>query len=178
MSGFVNSKTDGINTAYVAQKATEGTTKFNEALGDAPYTVDLQGEKIVVTKGQGSARLNERDLYNRMVSALENGQKQLQFESLMTEPVMPDFDSIYQELAVEPVEARFSDDGRFTIYPETIGCSFDVEGAKAAWEAAETAETIEIPLRETVPAVTAASLEATLFRDLLGACTTNYWNSH
>ena len=177
MSGFVNSKTDGINTAYVAQKATEVTTGFNEALGDAPYTVDLQGEKIVVTKGQGSARLNERDLYNRMVSALENGQKQLQFESLMTEPVMPDFDSIYQELAVEPVEARFSDDGRFTIYPETIGCWFDTEAAKAAWLSAGVAETIVVPIQVTVPAVTAASLEATLYHDLLGAMTTRYTNS-
>ena len=177
MHGIVISENTEIKTDYVAGKATEVVDRFNEALGDAPYTVDIPGEKITVTKGQGSARLNERELYNRIVSTLESGQKELNFTSLMSEPVMPDFDAIYADLAVEPVEARFSDDGRFTIYPETIGCSFDVEGAKAAWEAAETAETIEIPLRETVPAVTAASLEATLFRDLLGTMTTKYTNS-
>ena len=177
MHGFVINENTTIRTDYVTEKATEVVNKFNEALGDTPYTVDIPGEKIIVTKGQGSARLNERELYNRMVSALENGQKELNFTSLMSEPVMPDFDAIYADLAVEPVEARFSDDGRFTIYPETIGCWFDVEGAKAAWQAAETSETIEIPIRETVPAVTAASLEATLYRDLLGAMTTKYTNS-
>ena len=177
MHGMVISEETAIRTDYVAEKATEVVNRFNEGLGDTPYTVDIPGETITVTKGQGSARLNERELYNRMISALENGQKELNFTSLMSEPIMPDFDALYTELAVEPVEARFSDDGRFTIYPETIGCWFDVEGAKATWLAAETGETFRIPVRETVPAVTAASLEATLFRDLLGAMTTKYTNS-
>ena len=177
MHGMVISEETAIRTDYVAEKATEVVNQFNEALGDTPYTVDIPGEKITVTKGQGSARLNERELYNSIVFALENGQKELNFTSLMSEPAMPDFDALYAELAVEPVEARFSDDGRFTIYPETVGCWFDVEGAKAIWQAAETGETVEIPVREEIPAVTAASLEATLFHDLLGAMTTKYTNS-
>ena len=177
MHGVVISEEKELNTQYVVEKATEVADGFSRALGDVPYTIDTQGGKITVIKGQGSARLNERLLYNRISDALESGEKELDFYELMSEPVMPDFDAIFTELSAEPVEARFSDDGKFTITPETVGVYFNVDLAKAAWEAARTAETIEIPIEVTVPAVTAASLEATLYRDLLGAMTTKYTNS-
>ena len=173
----ISSKPEDMNTSYVAEKATEVVQQFDASLGDTEYTVDIPGEQITGIKGQGSAKLNERDLYNSMILALENGQTELNFTSLLVEPRMPDFDALFAEIHVDPKEAYFSDDGRFTITPEIVGCTFDVEGAKAAWQAVAVGETFTCPMSVTVPAVTEASLQSTLFRDLLGAMTTKYTNS-
>ena len=86
-------------------------------------------------------------------------------------PREPDFEAMYEELHTEPVDS--------TVDPETyqatdsvVGVDFDVEQAKAAYQSAAEGETVSIPFTLTQPKETKESLQAKLFRDLLGSGTT------
>lgn len=173
----VNRKGTVINTAYLTECVTEIETKLTAALGDQPYIVDTDAQTLVIPKGQGSMRLDVKGLYDSVLSALTGGATEVTFSSLSKDPVMPDLDAIYTSLAAEPENARYTDDGRFEVIKETVGCKFDVAAAKQAWEAAQPAENVIIPLDVTWPEVTAEYLESQLYRDLLGAMTTKYSNS-
>ena len=87
----------------------------------------------------------------------------------------PDLEELHASLAAEPVNARF--DENYAVQPEKPGCSFDLEAAKALLEEAEPGDTVRIPLVLTPPEVTAAELEARLFRDLLAAIDTPLTNN-
>nr|MCR5089182.1 VanW family protein [Oscillospiraceae bacterium] len=71
----------------------------------------------------------------------------------------------------------FTDDGRFEVIDEVVGCSFDIAAAVQLWEATAPAEEVSVPMEVTWPSVTGKQLRDSLFHDLLGACTTNYYNS-
>ena len=128
-------------------------------------------------KGWGQLELDQNALCDAIIAALKEGRIELSYTDLAQELTCPDFQAIYTELKKEPQDARFTDDGLFNVVDEIVGCSFDVAAAEQLWEAAAPAERIEIPMEVTWPAVTGEALRSTLFHDLLGACTTNYWNS-
>lgn len=89
---------------------------------------------------------------------------------------MPDFEELYRELAVEPVDAYFTE--TFEVVPEVVGCAFGVEQAAELWKAAKVGEQVVVPLTLTPPETTAADLQALLFRDVLGAQATSYaWST-
>ena len=173
----VNEKAAEMNGAFIQQKAFELNEALAEYLGDEAYSVDIPGEKLLVRKGQGTASLDTRELAVSIADALAAGQTELYFGTLSSYAEMPDFDALFTELSAEPENARYSDDGKFTVLPETDGVWFDTAAAKAAWEAAEVGETVTVPVRVTYPEVTAEALRSRLFHDMLGAQTTKYTNS-
>ena len=59
-----------------------------------------------------------------------------------------------------------------SIVPEQVSAEFDAEAAQAAMDAAEPGTVVTVPAQTQLPTVTAEDLEALLFRDLLGECTT------
>ena len=79
---------------------------------------------------------------------------------------------IYDQVAGEMKNAGY-DSTTDSITPEQVGAEFDVKAAQAALDAAEPGETVKIAAEIQFPAVTAADLEAVLFRDVLGEYTTN-----
>ena len=111
------------------------------------------------------------------MTALQNGETELHFSQLFGGLLCPDFNAIHTALLQEPRDAQFTDDGRFEVIDEVVGCSFDVDAAQQLWGAAEPAAEVRIPMSVTWPAVTGQQLRDSLFHDLLGACTTSYWNS-
>ena len=173
----VNGKAAEMNGAFIQQKTFELNEALTEFLGEEAYTVDIPGEKLLVLKGQGSASLDTRELAAAITDALAAGKTELYFSTLSSYAEMPDFDALFTELSAEPENARYSDDGKFTVLPETDGVWFDTAAAKAAWEAAEVGETITVPIQVTYPEVTAEALQSRLFHDMLGAQTTRYTNS-
>ena len=78
---------------------------------------------------------------------------------------------IHDDCAGEAKNATY-DTATDSIVPEQISAEFDVEEAQAAMDTAQPGETVTIPAQTQLPAVTAEDLEALLFRDLLGECTT------
>ena len=82
---------------------------------------------------------------------------------------------MYKELAVEPVNAYYTD--TFDVVDEVVGCS-NTDTARKLWENAGLAEEVKIPLEISYPEYTAEELRAALFRDRLGSQTTLYtWST-
>ena len=163
--------------AYLLSLIEENQAAVTELLGETEYVPEYEEGRLALVKGWGQLELDREALCDAIIEALKEGRTELSFTGLAKDLTSPDFQAIYTELKKEPQDARFTDDGRFDVIDETVGCSFDVAAAKQMWEAAAPAETIEIPMEVTWPDVTAEYLRSTLFHDLLGACTTNYWNS-
>lgn len=163
--------------AYLSERIAQNRADIEAVLGDSEYTPDYEGEKLVLMKGWGQLQLDEDGLTEAIIAALQAGQTELSYGQLTQEPAMPNFDAIHTDLLKEPRDAKFTDDGHFDVIDEVVGCRFDVENAKALWEAAAPAAEVDIPMSVTWPAVTGQQLRDSLFHDLLGTCTTNYWNS-
>lgn len=154
----------------------EGLTQLRRKLAKSTITADLPGGKLLVLKGAGGVELDTDALYDALCSALREGKASLVFDKLKQEPAMPDFEKLYRDLSHEPANAYFRED--FSVEPEVVGCSFGVEQAVALWKQAAVGEQIVIPLNLSQPEVTAAELEAMLYRDVLGTQTTSYaWSS-
>ena len=162
---------------YLAECIAHNRADLEALLGDAEYTPDYEGEKLVMRKGWGQLQLDEEGLTGVIIAALQAGETELNYDTLAADLILPDFDAIHAELLKEPRDASFTDDNRFDIIDEVVGCRFDVQQAKELWEAAAPTDEVDVPMSVTWPAVTGQQLRDSLFHDLLGTCTTNYWNS-
>ena len=163
--------------AYLSSLIAQNQADLDALLGEAEYVPDYEGETLVFMKGQGQLKLDEEGLTQAIIAALQAGEHSLSYDTLAAELTAPDFDAIHAELLKEPRDAAFTDDGKFDVIDEVVGCRFDVEQARSLWEAAAPAEEVDVPMSVTWPAVTGQSLRDSLFHDLLGECVTNYWNS-
>ena len=162
---------------YIRSCIAQNRAEIDALLGDAEYIPAYEEEQLILRKGWGQLKLDEDALEAAIVSALQNGETSLSFSQLIGGLLCPDFQAIHTALLQEPRDAAFTDDGRFEVIDEVIGCSFDVDQAQQLWAAAEPAGEVRIPMTVTWPSVTGEKLRNSLFHDLLGACTTSYWNS-
>ncbi len=162
---------------YIRSCIAQNRTDIEALLGDEEYTPAYEQEELILCKGWGQLKLDEAELEEAIVSALRNGETELSFSQLKGGLLCPNFEVIHTALQQEPKDASFSDDGRFEVIDEVVGCSFDVAQAQQLWSDAKPADEVHIPMTVTWPAVTGEQLRSSLFRDLLGACTTSYWSS-
>ena len=89
-----------------------------------------------------------------------------------------EIDRAQLELALppQPENARY-DKGRETVLEGRPGVRVDGAALAAAMEAQEAGEVLRFPVEVAEPELTAEELEALLFRDTLGACTTTVTGS-
>ena len=184
IGGLMGTQTDvaleypRLDEAYVRQETAKAVQEFDGLVaGSGKAEVDLEQRVIHCVKGAGELSLNADAVAAGVSNALLDGQRSFRYEQIDGTPTMPDFDALYTELNVEPVDAYFVDDGSFTVVDEVVGCSFDVSAAKQAWEQAGLMEEVRVPLVITEPAVTGEALRSLLFRDLLGYQTTVFASS-
>ena len=149
---------------------------------EAAYQLD--GEALVMTKGRTGQAIDRSQVQDSLWSAVEGAMEQ-KFSGMEgvvevknplipqeTPPQEPDFQAIHDAVAVEPQNAQYvRETGEVTGH--VVGVDFDVEALKAAYGQAGEGETFSIPVTLTQPEETKQSLEAKLFRDLLGEGTTN-----
>jgi len=172
----INEHSRILNEEYILDRIAEGMRKFDAATGDGTYTVDKEKQELRFMKGGGQMKVNEQALYDAVCSALIRRDRLLDRSSLDAQPAMPDFQAIYNELAVEPKNAEYTEN--FEVIEEVVGCTFDIEAAKQIWEETEAAKYVRIPLIITQPEITAEELNSRLFRDRLGIQTTLYTYSN
>ena len=182
--GSLTGKTDvalefpALDQNYVREETEKAAGMFAvKVSGSGEPEVDLDNAVIRAVKGAGELSLNTDAVVAGLSAALLDGQRSYSYEQIDGTPTMPDFDRLFTELDVEPQDAYFADDGSFTVIDDVVGCTFDVTGAKDAWQRAGLMETVEIPLTITEPAVTGESLRGLLFRDVLGYQTTTFASS-
>ena len=165
-----------LDEAYIRAKMDEGILRMDQNLSRAPYVADPESGKLVVLKGAGGIELDTDALYSAIAAALKAGETELRFDALKTQPAAPDFAAILEQLTVEPEDAYFNED--FTITPEVTGCRFDPAVAERLWNETPVGEQAVIPLELLMPEITQKSLEAMLYRDVLGTMTTSYaWST-
>ena len=144
----------------------------------------LEGDALVMTKGRTGQAIDRSQVRDSLWSAVEEAMEQkfggaegaVEVENPLmpqeTPPQEPDFQAIHGAVAVEPQSAQY-DRETGAVTDHVVGVDFDVEALKAAYEQAGEGETFSIPVTLTQPEETKQSLEAKLFRDLLGEGTTN-----
>lgn len=164
-----------LDKSYIQSCIDQGILSLSTALNKTPYTADPESAKLVLFKGAGGVELDTDALYDAIATALRAGEKTMSFEKLKSEPPMPNFEQIYDQVCVEAQSAYYSES--FEVVPEVVGVSFGIEDAVQRWKAAKVAEEVVVPLEITQPLYTAEQLKGLLFRDLLGAQMTYYSGS-
>lgn len=90
----------------------------------------------------------------------------------------PDLEAIYQEIYAVPEDATY-DGVTYEITPHVTGVSFDIAEVRAELKTAAAAgeRNVRVETVLTQPELTTQELEDTLFRDVLGTCTTRVGGS-
>ena len=167
-----------LSTDYINAQIDAGIDKLNSTFGKSDYVIDKENSVLKMIKGAGGFEFDKAALADRIAEALEQGVTEISYDTLVSESPMPDFEAIHAELAREPVNAYFSEDNTFTVIEEVVGCEFSVSEAQSLWSATAYATEVVIPMEMTYPEITAESLNALLYRDVLGERTTYFPNSN
>ncbi len=173
----INSLHQQANSAYVKECIAGGIAQINEYLGEAEYIVDYENAQMRLMKGWGQLKFDEQLFADAITAALQDGKSALSYSALSATLVSPDFEAIHEELNKEVVNASYTEDGKFDVIDEVVGCDFDVQQAQQLWLEANPGDEVIIPLDVTWPEITGEYLRSQLYRDLLGAVTTKYPNS-
>lgn len=168
----VSEKSIQIDGQYVRERAQKGLEKLAVKTADNGNEIDAKKEVLRMVKGAGKIDINIDSLCAEITRALSARETLLEYGNIEGSLEMPDFDALYKELSIEPKDAYFEDN--FEVVDEVVGCTFDIAQAKALWEAAAPAETIEIPLDIDYPEKTGELLRSMLYGDKLGSQTTYY----
>lgn len=143
-------------------------------LGDEDDT--LNSMTLVVTLGTPAYGLDVQGLYQQILDGYSTCTFTVTGQCTIIQPEIPDLNAIYSQYAIVPVDAVM-DMKTFEITPETYGYGFDLEDARAQLSSAEYGHTLSFPFERIAPEVTFESLNAILYRDVLGSCKTPYSGS-
>ena len=174
----VNSASIVYNEEYIRTQCEKGIKSLEEELGDGSYEIDKENSLLCMVKGAGELKFDLADMTAVIIDALGDGKTEMDYDYITSTPKMPDFQKIHDDLAAEPADAYFSDDGKFTVIDDVEGCDFDVTEAETIWKAVEPAADVEIPIKLTFPEVTGDYLRSLLYRDVLGTMTTYFPKSN
>ena len=166
-----------IDVEYLDGLIDDCIARVQSNMGNEDYTVDLNAGTITLVKGRNQLNFDRDDFRSTVITALRFGQSEMYYNRLVNQITPPDFDAIHTALWKEPRDAYYIDEVSYTVADEVVGCDFDVNDARARWDAANPGDTVVIPLTITRPQVTGESLRSQLFHDLLGACLTKFPNS-
>ena len=174
----VNSASIVYNEEYIRTQCEKGIKSLEEELGDGSYEIDKENSLLCMVKGADELKFDLADMTAVIIDALGDGKTEIDYNYITSTPKMPDFQKIHDNLAAEPADAYFSDDGKFTVIDDVEGCDFDVTEAETIWKDAEPAADVEIPIKLTFPEVTGDYLRSLLYRDVLGTMTTYFPKSN
>ena len=171
VKAFLGGKTE-ISPAITYDKNTLNTAidemaeRFNTDHTDASY--ELTSEGLYATKERHGRTLDRDALAELLLTAqdtVEAPWKKDPAQSL-------DLQSMADTLSAEPLPARY-DITLGKVVDGQIGVAIDVEAAQYVLDAAAEGERVQLPAEVTYPEMTAAEMEAVLFRDLLATTSTN-----
>ena len=165
-----------VDADYVRGRVTEAVQQVNADLMGSG--LEIGETEITVIKGARSIIVDETEVYNMMMSALESGEfGELTYTPQNTgEPSDIDIDSIHDTVYTEPKNAEYDPETQ-SAGEDVKGVDFDVEAAKAAWDSAAVGDKVVIPLIITEPDITQEELNERLFSDVLAEKSTSFYGS-
>ena len=156
----VTGETPDLNLTY--KKAMEQTSTAHK--------------QLTIVMGTPERSLNTEALMEQILAAYyANDLSPIDFAYDVTLPQAPDLDTAWTANHIAPVDAVL-DETDYSISHEVLGYGFDLEAAKALVAAAGEGETITVSFAYVPAAVTFESIDATLFKDVLGSVSTNHTN--
>lgn len=156
----VTGETPDLNLTY--QKAMEQTATAHK--------------QLTIVMGTPERSLNTEALMEQILAAYyANDLSPIDFAYDVTLPQTPDIDTAWTANYIAPVDAVL-DETDYSISHEVLGYGFDLEAAKALVAAAGEGETVTVSFAYVPAAVTWESIDATLFKDVLGSVSTNHTN--
>ncbi|MDF2838500.1 MAG: hypothetical protein K0S60_203 [Evtepia sp.] len=147
-------------------------------------TAAIVDDKLELTKGVPGREVDKEALKQKLFTLFAEGKtvtdndETPQFTVPLVEKLPADMDlqAVYNQYHAEPQDASVNEaTGEFTM--EKVGVSFDAAAAQTQFNALDWGERCEVPLVLTEPKVKLTDLESFLFKDVLGACTTNIGGS-
>ena len=139
----------------------------------------LEGDKLVLRKGTTGRVVDTDSLlselearFGLLLSGSGENYPPIEAKVSTEAPAEPDFNAIRDQVRVEAADA-YLDQDTYEIVPSVTGVDFDPAAAKAALDGAAEGEEVSFPVELTQPAITTESLEANLFKDVLGYGTTH-----
>lgn len=174
LTGLLGGRTSSDLVVYynddtLRQTAAEMAALFDREQIDGSY--ELTEDGIYAVKPAEGRTLDQPALI-RAITALDGGAgtADAPFEAVPGREL--DLEAIALELNAEPSPARY-DIPTGKVVEGRIGVSLDPQAAAFALDAAAPGERLLLPADVTYPSMTAAELEAVLFRDVLGSASTH-----
>jgi hypothetical protein len=155
---------------YVRSVVSEAAQQIDQALRQPECRVTAT--ELVVTKGITGLTVDQDALYEQVTAALSNAN----FSDIQISPAVhpysePELSDIWFRIYVRPQDAYY-DKAAGAVHPHVTGVSFDVTDVYQRLRLAAEGADVVIPFDLTEPELTTEQLEALLFRDVLGTCTT------
>ena len=133
------------------------------------------GQTLTVTIGHPKMELDQKKLRQAILSGYGTANFAVEGECRVTPPEMLTAEQLYEKYLTAPVDATM--DKQFVVSPETYGYSIDMQQAPKLLEGIQYGAKVVLPFAKVAPTVTAESLMAKLFKDVLGECSTPYSGS-
>lgn len=159
-----------VDAAKTAAAAETTASELSWEAQDTSYT--MTDETIQVQIAQEGRSVSAQALQKALAEGAWDADMAMDVPYSMTGGKALTAQEIHDEVYGEVKNAGF-DAATNSIIPEQTGADFDVAAAQQAIDAAAPGETVTIAAQIQYPAVTAESLKAVLFRDVLGECTTS-----
>ncbi len=140
-------------------------------------TVNIAGDNLEITRGKPGREANKQQIKDQLFTLMSEGKTVSEEEqtpqfTVPLEESLPkelDFDQLHTELTKQPENAVVDiNAGEFKT--EVVGVSFDAAAAKTAFSTLGWGEKTQVPLILTQPEVKLSDLDALLYKDLLGSC--------
>ena len=138
-------------------------------------TYEVSGDTLVFHKGVTGVSVDKEGL----MEAMEDAVNRADYETVIESPMLTgtveatDMQAVYDQIHTKKANATLDPEKDYKIVKSVTGISFDVEAAKASFDAAAEGEQVAVPLTVKKPKVTTKKLKKHLFKDVLGSCTTN-----
>ena len=148
----------------------------NLSYKEAQEKTDTVHQKMTIVMGTPDRSLDVAALTEAVVDACcANDFSPISFAYDVTAPDALDLDALYAQYYTAPVDAVL-DETDYSISHEILGYGFDLEALKALVAGAGEGETITLDFAYVPAALTWEAIDATLFKDVLGAVSTNHTN--
>lgn len=172
----LRSQLDTLTAQACGTVSQTGYTIEGEMPSLDPWAQDVQCQTLVITVGTPGITVDSNALLQQVLDAYNGAVFTVTAECTATDPGEFDLAAVYDATYIAPTDA-IMDMSTFTISGGTYGYEFDLAQAQSLLAQAGPGEELRISFTRTEPAVTAASLSALLFRDVLASHSTSYTNN-
>lgn len=185
-----------LDTAYIRSVLSSLGNKYSTTLKETTYEIvgarpsmDLPDkdtntvyQTLHIHIGTAEYGLNLNALYEQIMDAYNTNIFHVTGECTVVAPSVLDYDAIYSQFCVPPVNAEFNSD-TYEVTPEEYGYGFDLEALKSAVENAPYGSKITVNLQFIEPDITSDFFTDKIFQDTLSSYATHIsdnaaWNAN